>query len=202
LKPKLPFNTARKHKHASSRIMAQAWPQKLDFKQVASLFSADHQRPEVVIFWASAAIAGIVLFLHWVDNIAGWVATMVVEMLQLLAGIYVLVTLQEYEDKMLREPADVQKVINPMRVCLTALRGLHFVQYVLLGSYLFGGLFVLPMVVFDLSPWAHPAIDSTRLWKECSTLKNEFKYRMIFDVCFFFIVMFFMLYNLIFHLDR
>jgi hypothetical protein len=180
----------------------QAWPQKLDFKQVASLFSVDTQRPEVVVFWATLAISAIVLFLHWVDAVAGWVATMVVEMLQLLAGIYVLVTLQEYEDKMLREPADVQKVINPMRTCLTALRGLHFVQYMLLRSWVFGLVFVLPVVIFDLSPFAHGAIDSTRLWKECSTLKNEFKYRMIFDVCFCFVVMFFMLYNLIFHLDR
>mmetsp|Transcript_28447 Transcript_28447/g.88182 ORF Transcript_28447/g.88182 Transcript_28447/m.88182 type:complete len:184 (-) Transcript_28447:68-619(-) len=183
-------------------MAAQAWPQKLDFKQVASLFSADASRPDVVVFWATGAVAVIVLGLHWLDAIAGWVATMVVQMLQLLAGIYVLVTLQEYEDKMLREPADVQKVINPMRWCLTALRGLHLVQYLLLGAYFFGALFVLPVFGFDLSPFAHPAIESTRLWKECSTLKTEFKYRMIYDVTFFFVVMFFMLYNLIFHLER
>merc|ERR1711924_333745 len=101
-----------------------------------------------------------------------------------------------------REPADVAKVINPMRWCLTALRGLHLVEFLLLGAYFFGLIFVLPVLGFDLSPFAHGALDSTRLWKECSTLKAEFKYRMVFDVSFFFVVMFFMLYNLIFHLER
>jgi hypothetical protein len=47
----------------------------------------DPSRPETVTFFGTAAIISIVIFLHWLDAVAGWVATMVVSMLQLLAGI-------------------------------------------------------------------------------------------------------------------
>ncbi len=175
-------------------------PGKVDFKSAFLLAVPDPQKPHTVVYAAAGAIAAIILGLHWLDAVAGWVSTVIVQLLQLLSGVFIVVTVQEFEDRMAREPVEVVKLINPMRRVSTICRFFQVLQYIQLWRFLFPVVFMLPAAVFDLSPYAVPRIEPTRLWKECQALKTESKYRLAYDVTMFFLVMAYMLYNLIFGL--
>ena len=120
------------------------------------------------------------------------------QLLQLLAGIFVMVTVQEYEDRMAREPVDVERNVNPMRTVSSVCRFVQIVEYLWLGRWWFPLLLILPAAVYDVSPFAVKKLDATRLWKECQALKTEGKYKLAYDVTFFFLVMGYMIYNLVF----
>lgn len=175
-------------------------PGNVDFKSAIKLAIPDPQKPHTIVYTAAALIALIILGLHWLDPVAGWVSTVIVQLLQLLSGVFVLVTVQEFEDRMAREPVEVVKLINPMRRVSAICRFFQVFQYLHLWRFLFPVVFLLPCALFDLSPFAVPRIEPTRLWKDCQVLKTESKYRLAYDVTLFFLVMAYMLYNLIFGL--
>jgi hypothetical protein len=172
----------------------------INWVQAIRSLSPDPDRPELVAGWTTAFVVIIVLFLHWIDAIAGWIATMIVSMLLLLANIFVMITLQEYEDRMAREPTDVAKTLNPVRYGITALRVLLVLQYLMLRSWWFAILVPLPLAAYDFTPFATKQIDATRLWKDVAALKTESKFRLAGDMVAFFVIMFFMMYQLIFNI--
>lgn len=160
-------------------------------------------KPHTIVVLLSVVAVLIVILLHWLDPIAGWIAVMLMQLVQLLALIFNLITLQEYEDHMTREPAEVERMINPLRSAERALRVVHVLEFLWLGNWWVPLCLIAPAIAYDYTPLQTvPRVEATRLWKDVAALKNEGKWKLAYSVTLFFIVMFVMLYHMIFHLDQ
>jgi hypothetical protein len=169
----------------------------VDFAEVVKQFSPDTAKPHVVIYGAAGVITSMVVVMHCIDPITGWIVAMIMQVLLLLINIYLLISFQEYTDKMVRDPADVEKIANPMRDAERALHAVHFVEFLHLGCWWLPALFIAPALAYQFFLTKLKRVDSTSLWKDIEAFKAEAKYKLIYHIVMFFLVMFAMLKSMI-----
>jgi dipeptide/tripeptide permease len=164
------------------------------------LRTASRSANESLWYGGIAGITVCSLFLGLLGSALGWWIGAIVSQTFLLVGsVFILVTLQEYEDKMMREPTEVQAQLNPALIANTAVRVLQIVQLLCTRSYAIALVLFVPAVVYDVAVGRRkvPRIDATRLWKDIGPLRDEFKIAVGLNVFLFIVCLVAMLYDII-----
>jgi hypothetical protein len=152
------------------------------------------------VYTLTGLLAVMILAVHCIDNVVGWVMSMVGQMVFILCSCFVLMTFQDYEDSMGYEASDIERLINPIMLSESLIRGVQIVEFIHLNSY-FLLLCSACILGYDRLVRQPQHVDATRLWKDIGPLKYDVKVKVGVNVVFFFIVMAVMIYKVLQELD-
>ena len=165
-------------------------------KQINGFSNGSASRTAQLMYATTGAALLLICFLHMLDTVLGWCATLILQVVFLLTSVFGLVVLMEYQERQGYEPGDVERVMNPLWFCETIFRVAQLLQFIWMGSYwLF--LIASPVVVYTLFFRKVKRADTTRLWKDINDLLFEAKGKLAFNTIFFFVVMFGMITSFI-----
>lgn len=141
-----------------------------------------------------------VLVMHLLGRAGAWVMIMLTQSATACVDIFALVTLQEYSDGVIREPADVQKTVNPLFTLAIVFRAFSVVQTLHVGSIFLPVIIYIPSLAYELGLLRRfpTTVDAATLWRDVDPMKKEHRVKVAIGVALFFLVMFVMLYSLIY----